>query len=479
MNYIIPPWDHQRSAVEFFKDRDCGGLFFEQGAGKTSTMINILRYKYGRAGRIMKTLILGPPIVVDNWRKEWAQYSNVREHNVFTLTGSAWQRMRSLERIRMWCMGNNDQAVVITSYSSLLMPEVFKSLMRERFEVMVCDESHQLKSLTAKRTKKAVELSERSHSRWILTGTPILNSPMDIFSQYLIMDQGKTFSASYRDFRDEYFRDDNRNMPRAKYFPNWQPKSGAFERLNKEIYKSAIRVLKKDCLDLPPLVRQLVGIDLTTEQRRLYDQVEKDFVAELDSGQVVVSDLAITKAIRLQQIASGYVPTDDGTIHEFKDDPRARALEELLTSLTFDHKVIVWAVFKQNYEAIRRVCRKLKVSFTEVHGQVSPTAKSANVELFNENPDCRVLIGHPASAGIGINLVPASYAIFYSRNFSLEQDEQAQARNYRGGSEIHEKVTRIDLVANGTIDEVVLTALAAKQDVSSAILQSLKRGTFK
>ena len=96
------------------------------------------------------------------------------------------------------------------------------------------------------------------------------------------------------------------------------------------------------------------------------------------------------------------------------------------------------------------------------------------VERLNNDPSCRVLIGHTGSGGIGINLIAASYSIFYSRSFSLEYDIQAEARNYRGGSEKHTKVTRIDLVTPNTIDEEVVKALASKKKIGYQVLKKME-----
>jgi len=133
----------------------------------------------------------------------------------------------------------------------------------------------------------------------------------------------------------------------------------------------------------------------------------------------------------------------------------------------------VWAVFKENYNDIREVCEKLKLDYVEVTGEVSQKNKMLAVERLNNDPKCRVLIGHPGSGGIGINLVAANHTIFYSRSFSLEYDIQAEARNYRGGSEQHEKVTRIDLVTPNTIDEQVLKALASKKNIGYQVLKEM------
>ena len=148
-----------------------------------------------------------------------------------------------------------------------------------------------------------------------------------------------------------------------------------------------------------------------------------------------------------------------------------QALKELLADLTVSNKVIVWCVFKENYNDIREVCEVLKVDYVECHGSVSQADKQAAVDKFNTDKKCKVFFGHPGSAGIGLNLVSASHSVFYSRSFSLEYDLQAEARNYRGGSEIHEKITRIDLVTPDTIDELVMKALASKEQLSYDVLK--------
>ena len=186
--------------------------------------------------------------------------------------------------------------------------------------------------------------------------------------------------------------------------------------------------------------------------------------------QAVSAQIALTKFLRLQQITTGFVTDDDGNIIKLPN-PRSKVLQELLEDLTPNHKVIVWAVFKENYEEIRKVCDILGVKFVEVHGEVGEKARYENVDSFNNDESVRVLIGHPGSGGIGINLVASDVSIFYSRNFSLEQDIQAEARNYRGGSEKHAKVTRLDLVCSDSIDEDVCEAIDKKVSIGEAILR--------
>ena len=475
--YLVPPWKHQLQAIERAVPRRDFGLFFEMGAGKTMTAINVLRHWYVEEKRVLRTLVLGPPIVLHNWKREFAMHSKVAD-KVVVLEGTGKKRALAVDTYRK-LHGNKAGAVFVTNYESLLMPDVFERLMAWEPEVIVFDESHKLKSMTAKRTKLGIKLADVAKRRLILTGTPILNTPMDIFAQYRVMDQGETFGKNFFVFRAQYFYDKNAGMPKDKHFPLWLTRPGALEELNKKIQPSSMVVKKADCLDLPPLVRQTVTVELSKEQEKLYAAMKKDFVAYVQD-KACVAQLAITKALRLQQIVSGFVTLEgqdgeDRTNVGIKDNPRAAALKELLSDIAPHSKVIVWAVFRENYGAVRHICEELGLDHVEVHGDVSAKAKQDAVDRFNSDPSVRVFIGHPASGGIGINLVSASYCIFYSRNFSLENDLQAGARNYRGGSEMHEKVTRIDIVARGTIDELITEKLAQKMHVSDQILLDLAR----
>ncbi len=463
-----PLWQHQLDAIALANNLPEFALFFDMGTGKTRTTIEILRHKYNLSDQILKTLILCPLIVTQNWPAEFLKFSKIPEHEVCVLNGTQTKRLELLEKSRAH--------IFIMNYEGLLMEPLFSKLISWGVEILVCDESQKLKNITAKRTKKAILLAEKTSHRYLLSGTPILNSPMDIFSQYRILDNGKTFGKNFYIFRGQYFYDKNSGMPAQKHFPDWKIKSGAVDSMNKLIYTKAMRVKKEDCLDLPPLVKQTILTELAPTQQRLYAQMKKDFITfvqNMGKMEASVATLAITKALRLLQIVSGFIKTEDGNEITLADTPKLAALKELLEELAPNHKVLVWAVFKENYVQIKRICEEAGIGYVEVHGGISEKQKFEAVENFNQDEKLRVFIGHPGSGGIGINLVAASYSIFYSRNFSLEQDVQAEARNYRGGSEIHTKVTRIDLVVKDTIDELVQISLANKVEIGELMLRSL------
>lgn len=331
--------------------------------------------------------------------------------------------------------------------------------------------SQRVKDAKSKRTKLCIELADITPYKLLLTGTPILNTAMDIWSQFRILDKGETFDRNFYAFRARYFYDRNANMPTSKHFPDWRPLPGLAETFNKLIYAKATRVLKKDCLDLPPLVRQRVEVDLSPEQERMYIAMRDEYVAYMGTKACVAS-IALTKILRLQQMVSGFwVDDEEDKPRSFKDNPRLIVLKELLRDVAHTSKVIVWASFRHSYIDLIKVCEELEIAHVCLYGGMTDKSRQVSIDSFQTDNKVRVMIANPAAGGVGITLTAASYMIYYSRTFSLEHDLQSEARAHRGGSEIHDKITRIDIVTPGTVDEVILDALERKENLASDILR--------
>lgn len=466
-------WEHQREALRRAAGKKSYALFFEQGCGKTATAIHMYRQKCEEAGRQLRSFVFCPPIVVSNWLNEIPRYMvGAEKGTAVALVGSGVERETT---VRFALQGRINPSIFVTNYEALQMKKLVSLITEWKPDMLILDESHKVKDPSSKRTKVLTELAKDIPYKILMSGTPFPNSLFDVFAQYRILDGGETFGENFFRFRDEFFVNLNANASRRISYPNWQPKKGAEEEIQKRIAPSAMRVTKLECLTLPPLVRQYVDVVLSGEQRKVYEQFQRTGVARIDDSKVASADLAITKALRLQQVASGFLQLDDGTTHKFVPNVRATVLSELIESLPLRSKFIIWAVYRENYEDIRRVLRNHGLQYVELTGETPSGLRSELAEKFRRDDNVRALIGNPVAAGIGINLVEAEYAIFYSRSFSLEADLQAEARNHRGGSEIHKSVTRIDLVAPGTVDEVVLEALKNKQDVQSAVLESLNK----
>ena len=485
MDFKTKPWAHQLDAIEkSFSHRDFA-LLWDPGTGKTGTAINILRGRYATNKRMMRTLILAPLVVLQNWKKEFEIHSKIDQKLIFIPTGVGAKRVEAIKD----ALYSKDMyeyvanKIVIMNYDALTNKDIFKIIKLWKPEILVCDESHRCKNFKSKRAQAVAEISDTAIHRYILTGTPILNTSEDIFMQYRILDGGETFGKNPYAFRAMFFEDANASWSsKPGYFPKYVPKPHTYEMFNQRIYQKATRARKEECLDLPEHVRTERYVELGKEQKRMYDEMRDEyltFIKDLeDSGEskAVIANLAITKSLRLQQILTGFAKDEEGTIHTIEDNPRLKVLEEVLEDiLEGGHKVIVWAVFKENYRQIAKLLESMKVKFVELHGEVSAKDKQTNMETFRKDQKCKVILANQASGGIGVNLVEASYAVYFSRGFSLEQDLQSEARNYRGGSEMHDKITRIDLVTQGTLDELVLEALRHKLNISEKVLSWKER----
>lgn len=499
---MIDLWNHQKEAISRSELMRCFALFFEMGTGKTRTVIEILNHRFKKCGRPLRTLIFTPPIVIKNFQDEFVKYSDISREEVVCLTGPKIKRLEKfikfteedmelkLNQVRF--VKKPMPKIFITNYEALQMAELFEKFKAWSPEILVFDESHKLKSTTAKRSKLADELANPMAGRmplarpavYLLSGSPILNSPLDIFQQFKVMDGGESFTHNYWIFRAKYFTDRNSAMPRERYFPKWEPKTiekdgvDALAEINAIIHKNGMRVEKKDCLDLPEELSVQIKVGMTPSQTKAYREMKNDFITFISAEKTASANLAITKALRLSQITSGFVGVDNtdpdrdftDPIAKFESTPKEDALRELISEITEQgHKVLVWAVWKHNYGQIRQICEELKLGYVEIHGGISETNKLKNLEKFKTDPDCRVFIGHPGSGGIGINLVHAPFSIFFSRTFSLEHYLQARARNHRGGQS--QKVVHYDLICEDTIDELVVSALANKQAISDKMLR--------
>lgn len=468
----IKLWNHQKQAIERAAQEEDLALFWEMGTGKTLTMIKIMEQHRSMYGSVQPTLVLCPSVVVQNWADEILKYSTELGEPV-PLTGPIKKRIETLNS-----HAKNTGRIFITNYESFINSHFFMAAMRFGFKVLVFDESQRLKSHNSRRSKCCALLSQHAKHRYILSGTPVLNSAMDLFQQFKVLDQGKTFGKNFFIFRSTYFENKNANAPAHIKWPDWRPRPGAVERIQEIVSKKASRVVKADCLDLPPLIKEDRKVEMSSEQKRMYKEMRNDFISFVESSKTdespkaAIAQHAATKLMRLQQIVSGFIKLEDGSVHRYKDVPKLRELSTLLEDLTPNHKVIVWACFIENYGMIREVCEKLGIKYSEIHGEISAKGKTDAIEAFRENPEVRVCIANPAAAGMGINLTEASYSIYYSKSFNLEHNYQSEARNYRGGSEIHEKVTRIDLVSEGTSDELVDKALKNKQTLADIILDT-------
>lgn len=316
-----------------------------------------------------------------------------------------------------------------------------------------------------------------------LTGTPILKNVSDIYGIFHAVDLGKTFGNNQYIFQARYLIDKNAHWKSSTgYFPKYENNPKTYEELNKLVYKKALRKLKSECLDLPELIKTMRLVEWGKDQKKAYDELKRDFLTFIQTSKEneepasVTANLALTKALRMLQVASGFVQTDDGQIHEFTDVPRLEECKQLLAEIVRDNeqKCILWCSYKYNYKMLARICDQLGIKYVYITGEQNTKEKRESELAFRDDPSVMVAICNRRAGGVGVNLVAASHSIVYSRNFSLEEELQSEARNYRSGSERHESIVKIDLAVKDSIDEEVMLALKNKEQVSTQVLDMVK-----
>lgn len=453
-------WKHQVAGVEMARELRHLALFFEMGCGKTGTMITILREEFMRHKRIMNTLIFAPISVCVQWKREFENFSKISQDAIFVLIGPGKKRAEILRKQSAPC-------IVVTNYEGLNIKEFYTELTKWKPEIIVMDESQRLKDSTSKRAKLIYPLCDQARRRFLMTGTPILNSMLDVFGQFRAMDPN-IFGKNFFVFRNKYFYDKNANMPAHVRWPDWIPRKDTAENIGRVISQNSVQAKKEECLDLPPLHKITVPVELSSEQSRAYEMMKKHFVAECQ-GKVITAEFAMTKMLRLLQILAGFLPTEEGEITVFKENLRLVALRDLLDSIGPDHKIIVWSNFVATYRMIEKVCQDLGRSYNFLTGEQSANQKQESIDNFCKGSG-QVLIANQAAGGVGVSLSESDYSVYFTRGFNLEHDSQSSARNHRFGSQVFKRIVHYNLCAMGTLDEVVTKALDSKQSMADAVL---------
>jgi len=458
MEFKTKPFEHQLEVFENIKDLEYFALFWEMGTGKTKEAIDFLRYKCYKENKVLKTLVICPKIATYNWLNEFKIHSAIHNY-ADVLEGSKKQRLEILH--------NKNKKIFIINFEGIVT--VYKELL-QRWDLIIVDESQRIKNYKAQQSRAVVQLSTMSRFRLILSGTPILNSPIDIFNQYLFLDHGKTFGTNFFSFRNYFFSRTDIKIGNGRSFPKFSLKKWLFDEVHRKIMSIADNKMKKDCLDLPDKVYQVLNLEMTAEQIKAYDDMKKDLITLYKESMdfAMVASTAATKIIRLRQISSGYLKMDEtGEEIPLAKNPKLLVVKELLEDLSIKHKVIIWCCFRHDIFMLTKELSKYNpaVIFGDTKDRYGQQTK------FDKDDSCRVMIANPQSAGLAINLVVADYAIYFSQGFDLEHRAQSEDRCHRSGSEIHDKITYIDLVFPKTVDEVILNALRSKKKMAGSLIK--------
>ena len=440
----------------------------DMGTGKSKVLIDNFSVLYDK-GYIGGVLIIAPKGVYRNWSSNEIP-THMPDHVLADIC--IWQPNHTQKFLNTWKKLFEDNynlkifLMNIEAFSTRKGVEVAEKFLLAHSTLMAIDESTTIKSKNAKRTKSIVKLGKMAKYRRIMTGSPITKSPMDLYTQCEFLNPELLGHKSFYSFQYEYAIIKRRNL--GSYSFNQIVGYKNLKELNGLLDNFSYRVRKQDCLDLPDKVYTKRVVELTPEQAKMYSDLKKIALGICEEGTVTPTTI-LTQLLRLQQVCSGHVKLDDGTIKTFTS-AKIKELEAVVEEI--DGKAIIWANFTHDIESIVELLTKMygEDSVVSYYGATSTDQRDYAMSSF-QNPDSpvRFFVGQPRTGGYGLTLTQASTVIYYSNSYDLEVRLQSEDRAHRIGQV--NKVTYIDIIAEKTVDEKVLQALRSKIDIASVVLQ--------
>lgn len=467
----VPPltktqsFKHQAEVIAETKDLRYFGLFMEQGTGKTHVSIATFAHLYMER-KIDGVLILAPNGVHDNWVK-----NEIPIHCALPaeeIVVACWHSSDGVKKRRAWeyvaAADWKDRLCVLAANIEAVRTTVFlksiEGFVKRRRFLLIIDESTTIKNPKADVTKAVLRISKNAAYCRILTGTPITQSPLDLWSQCRVLDECALPYPSYTAFKHEFAIEETMNLGQRQFTKVVGYKN---QHLLAELLKPFTkRILKKDCLDLPEKIYQTRYVELTPEQKRIYKALTQQCLADLGPGMVTVTT-AITMMLRLHQVTLGYVQDDDGTMRSIQHNRIDRLVDVLDENRV---KTIIFVRFLQDLAQVTEVLLKLDRKFVTYSGEDNPQERQVSIDEF-QNGDAEYFICTSAAAR-GLTLTNAEAMVYYSQDFRLETRLQSEDRAHRIGQT--KNVLYTDLVAQGTIDEKVVEALRNKKELADSVL---------
>jgi SNF2 family DNA or RNA helicase len=462
------PYEHQLEALKRSWNKKEYAYFMEMGTGKSKVLIDNIAILYDKGG-INAAIIVAPKGVYRNWSGKEIPFhmpDHVEKH--VGVWNPAPNRKQKLELMKLFEVSPELKILIINveAFSTKKGVAFVEKFILSHNTLIAVDESTTIKNPKAQRTKNLLKLAINTKYRRILTGFPVTQSPLDLYSQSAFLSTQLLGYSSYYSFQNRYAKVINRSMGQRTFrqVVGYQN----LEELTENVNEFSYRVLKKECLDLPDKVYQRREVELTPEQKKVYKELKDYAIAELASHKLVSVTSVLTQILRLHQVVCGFVKHDQGEEVEIKSN----RLDELLDVLSeAQGKVIIWANYQYD---IKRILKTLQEtvgpeSVTTYYGATPDEERQDVIKKFQDpNSSLKYLISNVQTGGYGITLTEASTVIYYSNNYDLEKRLQSEDRAHRIGQV--NKVTYVDLVAKGTVDEKIVKALRNKLDLAQEVL---------
>lgn len=461
------PFAHQAAYLQRFWSEPVAALFADMGTGKSYMLINNATLLYDK-GKINGLLIIAPKGVYRNWYDtEIPKHipSHVEYRMAIWAASPRKAEQQSMDELFEVIEDLKILIMNVEAFSTQRGTAFAKRFLLAHNAMMVVDESTTIKTPGSARSKNTEKVGRGARYKRIMTGSPITRSPLDLYQQCEFLSPNCLNMHSYYAFQARYAVIVERQL--ASHSFRQIVGYRRLDELKEKLDRFSFRVKKEECLDLPDKLYVKREVDLTDEQSSAYSDMKTIALAQVGGGMVSTVN-ALTQIMRLHQIVCGHVKLDDGTQVRL---PNNRIKELLNVVEETDGKIIIWATYRPDIEAIKLALQK-DYGMEAVGTYYGDTDQEERQRVLADFQDfdkpLRFFVGNPSTGGYGLTLTAASTVVYYSNSFDLEKRLQSEDRAHRIGQT--KNVTYIDLIAPGTVDEKIVKALRGKINIATQIL---------
>ena len=465
--YKTKPYAHQEEALQRSYDKKNFAYFMEMGCGKSKVLIDNIYWLYQNK-HIDTAIIVAPKGVYMNWKNSELPIHLPDDIDADIYLWKATPTRNEKKKLAESVTKRDKFRILLMNVESFVTkkaPMFLESFTHRSEFLLAIDESTTIKNIKAKRTKAIVKFGETAKYKRILTGSPITQSPLDLYSQCAFLNKRLLGYDSYWSFQGRFAvvrqqRMGNHSFNQVVGYKN-------LEELTQKLKIFAHRTTKKEALDLPEKIYTTRQVELTSTQQEHYHSMKKTSVIFLEEGEMVTAPEVMTRLLRLQQLLCGYLVSDDGETVELANN-RIKVMMEVIEEMT--GKVIIWSRFRHDIKKIKSELIKAYGSGSVVtyYGDTTQEDRDSAIHNFQTNPETRFFVSNAQTGGRGITLTAASNVIYYSNDFNLESRKQSEDRCHRIGQ--HKPVLYVDLVCPNTVDVHIVKSLVEKDKIATKTL---------
>lgn len=475
--FVKRPWKCQLVSFVLGCANEGYGFFLDLGLGKSKVSIDLVRFIRQYYKPDIKVLVV---CVNDAAMGNWAEQIKIHsDMDSILLSGTLEEKERIFTSI--------DSGFYIIHYPGLRVlyadlkkdsrkggvgkkrRVISKKRIRDygQFDIIILDESHLVKnyeSLVFKIILRLVKCNDSLAGIYLLTGTPFGKSLLDLWSQYFLIDKGKTFGTSMTDYRGAYFED------KGFWGPDWRVTKEGEKKIRQKMFNRAIRYDEQEAKDLPEKVYIKQKFELSDEQREYYERLIEQLPVDVRGKPFQAKN----KAMAFRQVCSGFLmcKADGSKIRDvkvFEENPKlTELLLPLIESVVDDSKMVIFHDFVEEGRMLEAALGKLKIRYASLRGEIKD--KYEQYRKYRQDDKVRVLVAHPKSGGSSLEFVVGNYCAFYSNTHAVIDRKQCEKRVHRPGQT--RRVFFYDLLGSGTIEESIFKGLQAQKDAFSRVIDN-------